>query len=139
VLAIAGVAFAVGRTTAPTTPAAAFERGGFAPGGAIARPNGSFDPGAGPNRGFAFDGGLSIDGTITAIDADSVTLRLEDGQEMTFALDDSTTYHEAIDASASDVAVGDDVSISVDRGNGPVDATGGEQPQLSASDVTVTR
>jgi hypothetical protein len=138
VLAIAGVAFAVGRTTAPTTPAAAFERG-FAPGGVITRPNGSFDPGAGPNRGFAFGGGLSIDGTISAIDADSVTLRLADGQEMTFGLDGSTTYHEATDASAADVAVGDDVSISVDRGDGPVDATGGEQPQLSASDVTVTR
>jgi hypothetical protein len=139
VLAIAAVAFAVGRNTAPVAAASAFERGGFAPGGAIVRPNGSFDPGAAPGRGFAFGGGLSIDGTVTAIDSDSVTLRLEDGREMTFALDGSTTYHEATDASGSDVAVGDDVAVKVTPGAGRVDASPSSDPGLTAGDVTVTR
>jgi hypothetical protein len=138
VLAIAGLAFAVGRTTAPTPPAAAFERGGSAPGGAITRPSGSFDPGAGP-RGGLFADGLSLDGTVAAIDGNSMTLTLDGGRVMTLELDESTTYHAATDASASDVAVGDDVSVKVGGGagfGGP-DASG--DPQLSASDVTVTR
>jgi hypothetical protein len=138
VLAIAAVAFAVGRTTAPVAAASAFERGGFGPGGAIVRPDGSFDPGAGP-RGMVLDGGLSISGTVTAFDADSVTVKLESGREMTFALDGSTTYHEATDASSTDVAVGDDVSVKVEPGAGPVGNDSSDSPGLSASDVTVTR
>jgi ABC-type transport system substrate-binding protein len=140
VLAIGAVAFAAGRITAPAA-SPAFARGGLIPGGAIVGPDGSFDPGTGPNGarpGFALDGGLAIDGTVTAVDADSITLKLADGQEMTFKLDDTTTYHEAADASASDVAVGDDVSVKVTGGR--VAAGGGaETPQMSAADVTVGR
>ena len=138
ILAIGAVAFAIGRSTAPAA-AGTFERGGIVPGGAIVRPDGSFDPGAGPGR-FAFGGGLSIDGTVTAIDADSVTLKLADGGEMTIELSGSTTYHEASDAASSDVAVGDDVSVKVSgEGRAPADGNASAAPRLSASDVTVTR
>jgi hypothetical protein len=136
VLAIGGVAFGIGRATAP---AAAFT-GGPAdfPGGRVVTPEGSFDPNAGPRVGFG--GGPTIDGTVTAIDGDTITVKLADGTETTFTVDSSTAYHQATDAKASDVAVGDDVSIRV-KGGGRV-AAGADPsaaPKLPASDVTVTR
>jgi hypothetical protein len=135
-LAIGGVAFGLGRATAP---AAAFTGGPVEfPGGNVVTPNGSFDPNAGPRVGFS--GGPTIDGTVTAIDGDKITIKLADGTEMTFTLDSTTAYHQATDASASDVTVGDDVSVRV-KGGGRV-AAGADPspaPKLSASDVTVTR
>jgi hypothetical protein len=144
VIAIGGVAFAIGRGTAPVAASGVFTRGGPGPGGAvIGGPDGSFDPGTGPkgqNGGLVQAGGLAIDGTVTAIDADSITLRLADGQEMTFELDDSTTYREATDATSSDVAVGDDVSVTASGiGRAPAAGSSGDTPGLSARDVTVTR
>ena len=140
VLAIGGVAFAAGRITAPAGTGPSFARG-LAPDGTIVTPDGSFDPNGPRPGGLASSGGLAIDGEVTSIDADSITLKLADGQEMTFKLDDATTYHEAADASSSDVAVGDDVSVKVTGGrvvtsNG---GSGGETPELSARDVTVSR
>jgi hypothetical protein len=135
-LAIGGVAFGIGRATAP---AAAFTGGGIDfPGGRVLTPNGSFDPNGGPRVGFS--GGLTIDGTVTAIDGDKLTVTLADGTEMIFTLDSATAYHQATDASASDVTVGDDVSVKV-KGGGRVVAGADPSavPKLSASDVTVTR
>ena len=144
VVAIVGVAFAAGRATAPQTESA----NGFTPrGGTFFRDGGSFDPGSGQGPRFAFGGGgggLAIDGTVTAVDSDSITIKTADGQERTFDIDAATTYHQASDATASDVAVGDDVSVKVTpngRGQGQgqnqaPDASG--QPNVSASDVTVT-
>jgi hypothetical protein len=135
-LAIVGVAFGVGRATAP---AAAFSGGpvGF-PGGRFQTSDGSFDPNSGPR--FGFGGAPTIDGTVTAIDGDAITLKLADGSERTFTLDSATTYHRASDASASDVTVGDDVSVKV-KGGARVapSADPSAAPELSASDVTVTR
>jgi hypothetical protein len=106
--------------------------------GNIVTPDGSFDPNGPRPGGIALNGGLSIDGTVTAVDADSITLRLADGQEMTFKLDDTTSYHEAADASSTDIAVGDDVSVRA-AGGRVASGTGGDTPELSASDVTVSR
>jgi hypothetical protein len=138
VLAIGGVAFAAGRITAPAGTGPAFARG-LAPDGNIVTPDGSFDPNGPKQGGLALDGGLAIDGTVTAVDADSITLQLADGQEMTFKLDDATTYHEAADASSSDVTVGDDVSVKVTGGRVVSGDGGGETPEMSARDVTVSR
>lgn len=89
--------------------------------------------------GFGGGGGLSIDGTVTAIDADSITIKTADGQERIIELDASTAYHQATDAAASDVAVGDDVSVKVSGGGGQGAAPGASgAPRLSASDVTLT-
>ena len=117
ILAVGGVAFGVGRATAPAVAAA--NGAGTFRGTNGFRPNGSFDPNA-PGRGgaFALGGGLSIDGTVTAVSADSMTIKLASGQEVTFALDSSTAYHQATTASASDVAVGADVSVKVKGGGG---------------------
>jgi hypothetical protein len=136
-LAIGGVAFAVGRSTAP---ASAFPGVGNVTDGPIVRPGGSFPPGAGGPRGFASDGGLAIEGTVTSVDADSITLTLENGEQMTFALDGDTTYHEANDAAATDVVVGDDVSVKIDGGGRIQSGNGGAtDPELTAGDVTVSR
>jgi hypothetical protein len=137
VLAIGGVAFAAGRITASTAAGPAFARG-LAPGGPNVAPAGSFDPnGPGPG-GRALNGGLAVDGTVTAIDAASITLELPNGQVMTFKLEETTTYHEAADASSADVAVGDDVSVKVTGGR-DVSGNGSETPEMAASDVTVSR
>ena len=138
VLAIGGVAFAAGRITAPAGAGPAFARG-FAPGGTVVTPDGSFDPSGPRPSGLALNGGLAIDGEVTAVDPDSITLKLADGQEMTFTLDDTTTYHEASDASSSDVVVGDDVSVKVAGGRVVSGGSGGAPPEMSASDVTVAR
>jgi hypothetical protein len=135
-LAIGGVAFGIGRATAP---AAAFTGAGIDfPGGQVVSPNGSLDPNGGPRVGLS--GGPTIDGTVTAIDGDRLTVKLADGTEMIFTLDSATAYHQATDASASDVTVGDDVSVKV-KGGGRVvaGADPSAAPKLSASDVTVTR
>lgn len=137
VLAIGGVAFAAGRMTAPAGAGPAFPRG-LAPGGTVVTPDGSFDPNDRRPGSIARNGGLVIDGEVTSIDADSITLKLADEREITFKLEATTTYHEAADASSSDVAVGDDVSVKV--AGGRVVAGGDGQPsEMSASDVTVSR
>ena len=142
-VAVGGVAFAVGRSTAPpATPQFA----GLGGDGTVITPDGSFDPGtfpggAGPDVVGGF-GGPSIEGTVTAIDDDSITVSLPNGQEMTIALDDATTYHASTDASASDVAVGDEVSVGVDgfgRGLGAGGTGGDPDDAPTARDVTVSR
>jgi hypothetical protein len=137
ILAIGGVAFAVGRSTAP---ASAFPGVGDFTQGPIVRTDGSFAPGAGGPRGFVSDGGLAIDGTVTSVDADSITLTLENGDQMTFAVDDDTTYHEATEATPADVAIGDEASVKVDGGGRIQSGNGGSTiPDLTADDVTVSR
>lgn len=139
ILAIGGVAFAVGRTTAPATAFAGV--GGVPGGGGGIRPGGSFAPGAGGPGGFGQGGGsVSLDGTVTAIDAGSLTVTLSNGTERTFTLDASTTYREATDTTADTVAVGDNVSVKVAGGGRvPGGAAASTAPDLTASDVTVAR
>jgi hypothetical protein len=127
-VAVGGVAFGVGRATAPVAAAANGGLGTFRNGGGAGfRPDGSFDPNA-PGRGgaFALGGGLSIDGTVTSVSADALTLKLANGQNVTFSLDSSTSYHQATAGSASDVAVGDSVSVKVKGGGGRVFNQGGQ-------------
>jgi hypothetical protein len=136
IVAIGGVAFAVGRSTAP---AVAFQPAGAFDGGNVTGPRGSFAPGAGGPGAFSLGGAITLDGTVKSIDADSLTLTLADGQEMTFKLDDATTYREATDATATDIAVGDQVSVKA-AGDGRIQAGGdGGAPDLTAGDVTVAR
>ena len=84
-VALGGVAFAAGRMTAPATAAANgngngrfFGNGGYFPGGGNG--NGGTFPGGGlGNRGFG-GGGLSVEGTVTAMTADSITITTATGQ-----------------------------------------------------------
>ena len=124
VFAIGGVAFAIGRTTAPAAAATGGRgnfNGGFVGGGN--GPTGSFVPGA--NGGGFFGGrgggGLAISGTVKSVDGDKLTITTDNGQEVTLTTGDSTTYHTQAAASASDVNSGDKVSVKVSvagRANG---------------------
>ena len=109
-VAIAGVAFAVGRGTAPASAATGpIFANGAVPGGGTATGPG---PG-GITRGLT--GGPSIEGTVTAIDADSVTIKMADGTTIELSTDDSTEYHQQAAAEASDVTTGTKVVVQVLR------------------------
>ena len=84
-IAVGGVAFAIGRTTAPADAVGlvpgVIVNGGPSPAAASTRmPARMVRPG-GP--GFVGAGGPTIEGTVTAIDADSITITLASGDEVT--------------------------------------------------------
>ena len=160
-IAVGGIAFAIGRTTAPTSAASI---NGFPNGGNFALPNGSFDPNASfdPNNAPGFDGngpggffgggGATLDGKVTAISGDSMTITLDSGNTVTVKTNGDTTYHASSPATAADVTVGADVAVRVSGGGrftfGGPNASGGTNgnggpngatQDLTASDVTVSR
>jgi hypothetical protein len=146
VVAVGGVAFAVGRTTAPAR-ASVPNGGGFLP-------TGSFNPGAGgpgaggPGGGLGgglggFGGGLTIEGTVKSVDGSTLVIQTANGQEVTVNLEAGTTYHEATSADANAVAAGDEVTVRA--AGGPLGPGGGANagasgtPSFTATDVTVDR
>ena len=119
VVAVGGVAFAVGRATAPVATATGRtgfggNGGGFFQGGG---PNASGAPGGGFNGGFG-GGGLSIQGTVTEVSATSITLQLTSGQTVTIPLDAATTYNTRTPATASAVTSGSTVIVQLQGGRG---------------------
>jgi hypothetical protein len=144
-VAVGGIAFAVGRVTAGTTTASTGDNnryGGF-PGGGREMPSlapgqtlnpGQFPGGnqGGPN-GQAMGMGGAVSGTVQSIDANSITIKLSSGSTVTVSLTGTTTYHSETTASASDVKAGSTVRVTID-------ASGlGGMPNPSASgDRTVT-
>jgi ferric-dicitrate binding protein FerR (iron transport regulator) len=139
VVAVGGMAFAIGRGTAgsadsATTAGAAVDGGQFA--GASGRP------------GFGGAGGGSITGTIVSVSADSFTVKLASGQTVTVATGSSTTYHSQAAGSVSDLAAGVTVQVQTSGGLGgaaipaaSAAAGSGAVPQTgtrTATDVTIT-
>ena len=118
VVAVGGLAFAGGRATAPTsaTPGrtgfGANGQGGFGP-GASGAPGGALNGGLGAGAG-----GVSIQGTVTAVSADSITLQLPSGQSITIPTDGQTTYHERSAATAAAVTSGSTVIVQLQAGRG---------------------
>jgi hypothetical protein len=152
-VAIGGVAFAVGRGTAPVA-AAGLGRNLGNGGNFVGRsfdPNASFAPGRGTNGGLLGAGGLTIDGTVQSITGDTLTLSTADGRTIDVSLGADTEYHQQAAGSASDVTTGSKVSVQVDlagrafggnggngNGNGGQGANGGANGLTgTASDVTV--
>jgi len=136
-VAIGGVAFAAGRMTAPALAAAngnGFRNvpGGFQGGGYFGR--GYFGgPGAGQGgRGLFGAGGATIQGTVTSISADKITITTAGGQTVDIALDGSTTYHQESSASSGDVKTGGTVIVRLTLGQ-----TGATQTGPSAGDITI--
>lgn len=114
VIAAAGLGFAGGRLTAP---AAATTRTGFngqfGQFGGGANPGASFNPARG---GFGVGGGnLSIDGKVTAVSSDSITVETANGQSVTLRVPSTVAYHAQAPATSSDVTVGSSVQVSVTR------------------------
>lgn len=162
-VAVAGVAFAVGRGTAPATSTAGSAmvlvpgQGGVVPGGnggnlpgASLDPNGNGFPGAGGRNGVpgnrggfgglgGLAGGLVIEGTVDSVTADSVTIQTTAGTTITVGLDGSTTYHQEAAATASDVTAGATVKLQISGGFRPdrSGANGGPVTLGTAADVTV--
>ena len=119
VVAVGGVAFAVGRVTAPATTASG--RTGFGTNGQGGfGPNASGAPGAGFNGGFGgFGGGnVSIQGTVTAVTADSITIQLAGGQSITIPTNAQTTYRESQASTAAAVTSGATVLVQLPAGRG---------------------
>lgn len=132
-VAVGGAAFAIGRASAPATG-----RGALAnqfPAGI--EPNASGAPG-GPGGIGGARTGLSIEGSVVSIDADSMTIETAAGTTFEVALDGGTTYHEQADASASAVRAGSEVIVRL-TGGGRIGqgATASGAPTGTASDVTV--
>lgn len=124
VVLVGGVAFAAGRATAPATTASAEDGanglldGAFRPGdlngqGQVGPGGLGDDDDAGGRLGPAF-GAMSIEGTVRAIDADSMTIEVADGGTVEIAVDSDTDYHRQADASASDVSTGTTVIVGLD-------------------------
>jgi hypothetical protein len=149
VLAIAGIAFAVGRMTAPaqTITGASFPGGGVFNGQGQTG-NGGQGRGNGQG-GFVFGGGAgpTVEGTVESVSDTTLTLKTADGQTIQIALNNATTYHSQTDASASDVVTGSKVLVRLDfrRGGGPNGPNGPAAsaqpdtgtPGTTADDVTV--
>ena len=115
VVAVGGVAFAAGRVTAPATAAGARTgpgQGGFVPGAGGPTASGA------PGGGFAGAGGTSLQGTVTAVTADSITLQLTSGQSITIPTDAQTTWHQRESATAADVTNGSTVIVQLQGGFG---------------------
>jgi hypothetical protein len=115
-IAIGGLAFAAGRLTAPAATASTGRLGQF--------PGNGQQPGNG--QGFAGRGGfggITLKGTVEAISADSVTLKLASGTSITIPLNSSTTYHTATTSSAGAVTVGSEVSVTPGARTANPDAT----------------
>lgn len=110
-VAIAGLAFAVGRTTAPPAVSTAFTRGGFAAGGGGA--------GTGAAPGFASGGAgragrggvFAIEGSVVAVTSDHLTLTLASGQTVQIPLSNTTAYHRSSPATSADVVTGSHVLV----------------------------
>ena len=111
-VAIGGVAFAVGRNTAPVSASTGTGRGNGTFGGAF--PGRSFTPGASGAPGFGRGGfggalggaGLTIQGTVESVDGDTMTIKTANGATIAVTTGSSTTYHTQTAASASDVQTG---------------------------------
>ena len=143
VVAIGGVAFAVGRGTAPvgaTDPGAGgprFGNGTFPNASGAPNVGGAFGPGGAP--------GFSIEGTVTAVDADSVTIETAAGQAIELSIDADTEYHQQEAADASDVMTGSTVIVQTDgfagRGQGGPGSSpppsGATAPGATAMEITI--
>ena len=157
VVALAGIGFAVGRLTAPTTTGFGQGRGQFngqfggnpgnGPLGGNAG-NGQFGGNAGSGQfggGRAFFGGgsLALTGKVTELAADHLTLEVANGSTVTIPVDSSTAYYQQTGSTSSDVHPGDAVIVEVTRDGAPAASPGAGGgpggPQLgAASSITVT-
>jgi hypothetical protein len=157
VIAVAGVAFAVGRGTANASTAGGNGRGGFNgqgfvnggnfPGGGTGGNGGNGGNGNGGPGGFfaGGGGGITLQGTVAAVNGDSITLKTAAGAEITISTNGDTTYHQQAAATSSDVQTGSTVKVQVNGFRGGRFGGGGANaspapsgaPQTTATDITV--
>ncbi len=126
-VAVAGLAFAGGRFSAPAAAAAnptnARGAGAFA--------GRSFTPGQfGRNGGT---GGLSggVEGTVESVNGTTLTIQLANGNTATVDLSSTTTYHGETAATATDVKAGSKILVTIDTS--AIQPGTGTQPSAAAS------
>lgn len=134
-VAIGGIAFALGRLTASPAAAASSNNGTgarrFAGAFPSLAPGESFNPGAfAGGRGLGGVGGVSggIEGTVVSVNGSTLTLKLANGTTETIDLSGSTTYHSETAATAGSVQTGSQVLVQIDTS-----ALASESPNPSAS------
>lgn len=120
-VAVGGVAFAVGRATAPASTATGRNGLGLGNGG-FGAPNASGAPG-GFGGGFGA-GGFSVQGTVESVTADAITIKLASGQTVTIPTDAQTTYRESQAATATSVTSGSTVVVELQGGRGALNGNG---------------
>jgi hypothetical protein len=155
-VAIGGIAFAVGRSTAPVATGGfgrGLGNGGVFAGGSF-DPNASFAPGRGGFGAGGFGaGGLTVSGTVASVTGDTLTITTDNGRTVEVSLGADTQYHQQAAGTASDVTTGSKVSVQLDlagrgQANGGTGGNGGGTggtggngtatgPTGTASDVTV--
>jgi hypothetical protein len=135
-VAVAGVSFAGGRLTAPQAAAVtglpqggALPGGGRIPGGAGNGQGGGQGNALG-NLGRALGSGVAIRGTVSAVAADRISLRLDSGQTIDIPIDTGTTYHRQANAASGDLTTGTPVLVQLGAG-----ATGGGPGGPNASNL----
>jgi hypothetical protein len=147
--AIGGVAFAIGRTTAPAaaaTTSGRFPGGGQFPAGSgapVFGNGGGGQDGQGGLGGFGGGNGITVSGTVESIDGTTMTITTANGQTVEVTLGSDTTYSTKSPASSSDVTPGATVQVQLDlaggfggRGNGGNGGTG-QTPNVMANGITV--
>lgn len=136
IVAVGGVAFAVGRSTAPVAAAGLRGDGNFAGGNF---PRGSFAPGQSGAPGGGSGGGFNLSGTVQSVTGDTLTITTANGQTLEFTLGSDTTYDTKTTATASDVKAGSKVEVQLDFGAGgqPTASTAASGPIGTARSVTV--
>ncbi len=147
-VAVAGLAFAGGRLTAPASASGVQAgRGGLPAGSFDPNQAGVVDPNQAGGLGQGGPGGtraVTITGTVKSLDGSTLVLTAPDGTEMIIDVSGST-YHAETVATASDVISGTSVSVTVAglggfRGpNASADPNGGgDTAPITASDVIIT-
>ncbi len=136
-VAVGGVAFAVGRLTAPpASRAAGF--GGFGGRGAGFGPGASgapFQGGGGSFPGGGFLGSIAVEGTVTSAGDGRLALQLASGATVEIELAPTTTYHRQAAASATDVGPGSQVLVRLSGPAGPPAGTTSASPLPSGDRV----
>ena len=127
-VAIGGIAFAGGRLTAPAaaaTTAGTTGRQGFGFNGGAGASAGNGGGTGFANRLGGENGGVTLQGTVTAISSSSLSLKLANGTTVTIPIDSSTTYHRQQAATSTDVASGATVLVEVSGFGGRAGGTAG--------------
>jgi hypothetical protein len=145
-VAIGGVAFAVGRSTAPVSAATGGRGGNFGgvfPGGSFA-PRASGQPGfgrGGGGFGGAAGAGLTVSGTVVSVTGDTLTIKTAAGQTIEVTTGTSTTYDTQTPATAADVQAGKTVQVQLTFAGGgagrPNASSAPTGPVGTADSVTV--
>jgi hypothetical protein len=145
-IALVGVAFAVGRVTATGQSGTGQTTTGInGANGQNGVPN--FAPNASGAPNFDFGGreggpnalGATVTGTVTSVTSTSITVQLANGQTETVALGSSTTYHTQAVGTSSDVTQGSTVTIKTTATGAAAVASAGTTTTRTATDVTVTK